>query len=115
VVGSIHFSSRHFGFVQIRSDHFRYAKVHVLQGSTDTSLMLMLMLSQSHRHETHHRHHHHRHHHRQSSTYSLHAPVRVCSFGIEAAIAMRASRSFCIAVTDDGTGEGADVDGAMVG
>ena len=110
MIGSIHFNQ--FGSDQIRSLHFRYAKVHVLQGCTNTSLMLMLMLSHSHRHETHHHHHHHRH---QSSTYSLHAPVRVCSFGIEAAIAIHASPSFCIAVTDDGTGEGADVDGAMVG
>jgi tryptophan 2,3-dioxygenase len=97
MIGSIHFISRHF-------KSFRYAEVHVLQGSTDTSLMLMLSHS--------HRHHHH---HRQRSTYSLHAPVRVCSFGIEAAIAIHASPSFCIAVTDDGTGDGADVDGAMVG
>ena len=100
--------------VRFRPVQFSYAKVHVLQGSTDTSLMLMLMLSHSHRHETHHHHHHHRH---QSSTYSLHAPVRVCSFGIEAAIAIHASPSFCIAVTDDGTGDGADDDddGAIVG
>ena len=42
-------------------------------------------------------------------TSSIHAPIRVCSAGIEAAIAMHASPSFCIAVIDDDTGDGADV------
>ena len=84
--------------------------LHVVQEYTDSSLILILILilMPSHYH-THQIHHH------QHNTYSLHAPVRVCRFGIETAIAMHASPSFCIAVTDDGTGDGADVDGAIVG
>ena len=66
--------------------------------------MLMLMPSHSHSRETHY----------LRITSSLDAPVRVCSAGIEAAMAMHASPSFCIAVTDDGTDDGADADGATV-
>jgi hypothetical protein len=44
----------------------------------------------------------------------VHTPVRVCSPGREAAIAMHASPSFCIAVTDKEVGDGAAV-GAAVG
>ena len=72
----------------------------VKQGNKDSSLMLMLMPSHSHSRETHY----------LRITSSLHAPVRVCSAGIEAAIAMHASPSFCIAVTDEGIGDGADAD-----
>ena len=79
----------------------------------------------AHKQETHYYHQHQYRHHQYQlqhhqyhnhTTSSLHTPVRVCSFGIEAAIAMHASPSFCIAVTDDGTGDGADDDdGAIVG
>ena len=88
--------------------------VHVVQPNTDIcSLILIHMCMPSHFHtqETHYYHQYHHHH-----TSSLHTPVRVCSFGIEAAIAMHASPSFCIAVTDNDTGDGADDDnGAIVG
>jgi hypothetical protein len=98
----------------IISSHILGAMLHVVQEYTDSSLIfililiLILILMPSHYH-THQIHHH------QHSTYSLHAPVRVCRFGIETAIAMHASPSFCIAVTDDGTGDGTDVDGDIVG
>ena len=96
------------------SSHIVGIMVHVVQANTDTSHMLILILIPSHYHtqEIHYNHQHQHHHHR---TPSLHAPVRVCSAGIEAAIAMHASPSFCIAVTDDDTCDGADVDGAIEG
>ena len=68
-----------------------------MQGNTDISLMLMPSHFGSR--ETCYLH----------INSSLHAPVRVCSAGIETAIAMHASPSFCIAVTDAGTGDDADV------
>ena len=71
-------------------------------GNTDSSLMLMPSHFDSR--ETHY----------LRITSSLHAPVRVCSAGIETAIAMHASPSFCIVVTVAGTGDGAG-DGAVVG
>jgi hypothetical protein len=94
--------------------------VHVVQANSDICsiiliLMLMSMPSHFHTQEVHHQHQHHQYHH---TTTSLHTPVRVCSWGIEAAIAMHASPSFCIAVTDDDTGDGADDDdddGTIVG
>ena len=96
------------------SSHIVGAMMHVAQENTDTSLILILILTlmPSHFHTQHqaqHRHHHHHHHHHhQCYTTSLLAPVRVCSPAIEAAIARHASPSFCIAVTDEGTGDGAD-------
>ena len=98
------------------SSHIVGIIVHVVQANTDTSHMLILILIPSHYHtqEIHYNHQHQHQYHRHS-TYSLHAPVRVCSFGIETAIAMHASPSFCIAVTDDDTGDGADFDGAIEG
>ena len=104
------------------SSHIVGIMVHVVQANTDTSHMLILILIPSHYHtqEIHYNHQHqyqyqyqHRYHHHR--TPSLHAPVRVCSAGIEAAIAMHASPSFCIAVTDDDTCDGADVDSAIEG
>ena len=72
----------------------------------NTHRSLMLMPSQLHGRETRH----------LRITYSLYAPpIRVCSSGIEAASAMHASPSFCIASTDKGTGDGADVDGTVEG
>ena len=71
--------------------------MRVVQSNTDSSLMLMP--SQSHRRETRY----------QRITYSLYTPVKVRRAGREAAIAMHASPSFRIAVTDEGTGDGADI------
>ena len=71
--------------------------MRVVQSNTDSSLMLMS--SQSHRRETRY----------LRITYSWYTPVKVRRAGIEAAIAMHASPSFRIAVTDEGTGDGADI------
>ena len=73
--------------------------VGCLTCKVNTHSSLMLMPSHLHRRETRH----------LRITSSLHTPVRVCSFGIEAAIAMHASPSFRIAVTDKGTNDGADI------
>ena len=86
--------------------HSRYDRVHdvhVVQRNTHSSLVLILLLSTGTRHTI------------IDIAYSLHTPVRVCSPAIEAAIAMHASPSFCIAVSASYVGDGANLDGVIVG